>query len=163
MKAEKVLAKPKNTIFKSEIFNLNHMNLKISKTTVFAFLFIAAIISGCAASGTTTNSSAKTSTKKKLYDPTGVWEYTVDTPDGGSAGTMRINGNPGAYTASLETDQFGTIEMTGVSVQDTNMTGSLEVMGTFAEIECQFDGESLQGVVYLGQDAFPMTGRRVSK
>lgn len=163
MKAEKVVRKLKNTIFNNEIFNLYHMNLKISKTTVFAFLFVAAIISGCAASGTTTNSTATAKAKKKLYDPTGVWEYTVDTPDGGSTGTLRINGNPGAYTASLETDQFGTIEMTGVSVQDTNMTGTMEVMGTIAEIECQFDGDSMQGAVYLGQDAFPMSGRRVSK
>lgn len=131
--------------------------------SVFAFLLLAAFVVGCAASGTTTNSSAKATAKPKPYDPAGVWEYQVDTPDGGSGGTLRINGSPGAYTAALETDQFGTLEVNGVTVQGTNMTGSIEVMGTVAEIECQFEGETFSGAVYLGQDAFPMSGKRVSK
>lgn len=128
-----------------------------------AFLLLSVFLVGCAASGTPTNSSAKAEAKAKPYDPAGVWEYTVDTPDGGSAGTLRINGSPGAYTASLETDQFGTLEMYGVSVQGTAMTGAIEVMGTVAEIECQFDGDALSGAVYLGQEVYPMSGKRVSK
>lgn len=72
-------------------------------------------------------------------------------------------GSPGAYSATLETDQFGTLDVNGVTVQGTNMTGSIEVMGTVAELECQFDGDAMSGAVYLGQDAFPMTGKRVSK
>ena len=154
----------KNVIFNSAFFKIkidmmNKMTLKV----VFTFLVIAVFTVGCAASGTATNSSAKAKNQPKVYDPTGVWEYLVDTPDGGSSGTLRINGNPGAYTASLETDQFGTIEMTGVSVQDSNLTGRMEVMGTVAEIECQFDGDNMVGSVFLGQDAFPMSGKRVSK
>ena len=128
-----------------------------------AFLLLSVFLVGCAASGTPTNSSAKAEAKAKPYDPTGVWEYAVDTPDGGSSGTLRINGSPGAYTASLETDQFGTLELYGVSVQGTAMTGAIEVMGTAAEIECQFDGDTMSGAVYLGQEVFPMSGKRVSK
>lgn len=128
-----------------------------------ALLLLSVFLVGCAASGTPTNSSAQAEAKSKPYDPAGVWEYSVDTPDGGSTGTLRINGNPGAYTASLETDQFGTLEMNGVNVQGTNMTGSIEVMGTVAEIECQFDGDNLSGAVYLGQEVYPMNGKRVSK
>lgn len=135
------------------------MTLKI----VAAFLFATTILAGCAASGTTTNTSAKKETKAKVYNPSGVWEYSVDTPDGGSTGTLRINGNPGAYTASLETDQFGVLEIGGLNIQDSNLTGTIEVMGTAAEIECLFDGDSMTGAVYLGQDAFPMSGKRVSK
>lgn len=138
--------------------------MKTLKTikVVSAILLLAIFAVGCAASGTTTNSTAKKEAKK-AYDPTGVWEYVVDTPDGGSSGTLRINGNPGAYTASLETDQFGTLEMTGVTIQDTNMTGSLEVMGMTAEVECQFEGDNLSGAVYMGQEVYPMSGNRVSK
>ena len=139
------------------------MKFKMTFKIVAYFLFASVLIMGCAASGTTTNSSAKKEAKPKVYDPTGVWEYNVDTPDGGSSGTLRIAGNPGAYTASLETDQFGVLEMSGVSVQDTNLMGTIEVMGTVAEIECVFDGDTMTGAVYLGQDAFPMSGKRVSK
>lgn len=139
------------------------MKTKITLKIVAFFLFASTVIVGCAASGTTTNSTTKKEVKPKVYDPTGVWEYLVETPDGGSSGNLRIAGNPGAYTASLETDQFGVLEMTGVSVQDTNLTGMIEVMGTSAEVQCSFDGDSMSGAVYLGQDAFPMSGKRVSK
>ncbi|MBO6661749.1 hypothetical protein [Roseivirga sp.] len=139
------------------------MKTRMTLKTVFAFLLISAFVVSCAASGTTTNSSAKAEAKQKAYDPAGVWEYSVDTPDGGSSGTLRIMGSPGAYSATLETDQFGTLDVNGVTVQGTNMTGSIEVMGTVAELECQFDGDAMSGAVYLGQDAFPMTGKRVSK
>ncbi|MEC7754583.1 MULTISPECIES: hypothetical protein [Roseivirga] len=137
--------------------------MKKSIQIMCAFALLSVVLAGCAASGTTTNSSAKKAVKAKVYDPTGVWEYFVNTPDGGSSGTMRISGNPGAYTASLETDQFGVLEMNGVTVQDRNLTGSIEVMGTVAEIECQFDGDTMDGAVYMGQDTFPMSGKRVSK
>ena len=154
----------KNTIFKPLIFQRkNAMKTKNTLKIVCAFLLISAFTLGCAASGTPTNSTAKEAAKPKIYDPTGVWEYMVDTPDGGSTGTLRITGNPGAFNASLETDQFGTLEMTGVNVQDTNMTGNIEVMGTSAQIECQFNGDEMTGAVYLGQDVFPMSGKRVSK
>lgn len=139
------------------------MKTKTTLKIVCAFLLISAFIVSCAASGTPTNSSAKADVAPKAYNPAGVWEYLVETPDGGSTGTMRITGNPGAFAATLETDQFGTLEMSGLSVEDTNMTGNIEVMGTTAQIECQFDGESLTGAVYLGQDVFPMSGKRISK
>lgn len=135
------------------------MTLKIAG----AFLLLSIFLVGCAASGTPTNSTAKAEAKPKVYNPAGSWEYTVETPDGGSSGTMTINGNPGAYTASLQTDQFGTLEINGLNIQDTNMTGNIEVMGTSAQIECQFDGDNMTGAVYLGQDVFPMSGKRVSK
>ena len=121
-------------------------------------------VMGCAATNTATtaDASGKRSKKAKAYDPTGTWEYVVETPDGGSGGTLVIAGNPGAYTGSLETDQFGTIELTGIDFQGTAMTGSIEVMGSVAEIECDFDGDTFSGAVYLGEDTFPMEGKRVS-
>ena len=124
------------------------------------FLAIIFFVASCAASGTGT-STAKA--KKKVYDPTGTWEYYVDTPDGGSGGTMIISGSPGAFTGTLSTDQFGTLELMGLDIVDQNLTATLEVMGTGADVEVAFDGETFSGVVYLGEDGFPMQGERVSK
>jgi len=134
---------------------------RASKQIKNAALLLAMIffIASCAASSTGTTAKAK----KKAYDPTGSWEYYVDTPDGGSGGTMTISGSPGAYTGTLSTDQFGTLELTGLDVVDTNMTATIEVMGTGADIEVAFDGDTFSGVVYLGEDAFPMEGKRTSK
>ena len=85
---------------------------------------------GCAASNdaSTAGISGKRAKKVKAYDPTGTWEYSVETPDGANGGNFIIGGNPGAYTASLETDQFGTLQLENVDVQGTSMTGDIEVM-----------------------------------
>ena len=137
------------------------MNLNKLLKSLMAILVIVSFASGCAATYGDGSNTAKTKTKQpKPYDPTGSWEYMVETPDGGSGGVLVIAGNPGAYTATLETDQFGSLEMTEVIMNGQTMTGVIEVMGNVAEIECSFDGNTFTGVVYLGEDAFPMEGKR---
>ncbi len=134
----------------------NQFKIYLLLLTVAVFTF------GCAASSNPTNKAAKKETKK-VYNPTGVWEYYVETPDGGSSGVMRVTGTPGAYEVAMETDQFGVLELQGVSIVDGNMTGTLEVMGNYVSVECVFTGESMEGSIFLGTDAFPLTGKRVSK
>ncbi len=128
---------------------------------VFLALAVIAFVASCA--GTDASSGSAKADKPKPYDPTGTWEYIVDTPDGGSGGTMVISGAPGAYTGSLETDQFGTLELMGMDIVDQNMTASIEVMGTGADIEVSFEEDTFSGAVYLGEDAYPIEGTRVSK
>ena len=137
------------------------MNKIKSLSSALAILIMALFVIGCAASSTSNaGATAKAKAKPKPYDPTGSWEYVVETPDGGTGGTLVIEGNPGAYTAILETDQFGALELTDVSMDGQTMTGSIEVMGNYADIECTFDGDTFNGTVYLGDDAFPMEGKR---
>lgn len=127
----------------------------------FMLVLVLLFVASCAASGAGGSTTAKA--KKKAYDPTGTWEYYVETPDGGSGGTMTIAGAPGAYTGTLSTDQFGTLELMGLDIVDQNMTASIEVMGMGADLEAAFEGDTFSGVVYLGEDAFPMEGKRTSK
>jgi hypothetical protein len=151
---------------------------KIKSMGMLALL--AMFIFSCAAKVPSTNSQAannqsndatqaapakKEVVKKKapVYSPVGVWEYTVDTPDGGAAGIMRITGEPGAYEASLETDQFGTLEIEGLDIVGMSMSGSIEVAGTIAEIEGDFDGDDFSGAVVMGDQVFPLEGIRTSK
>lgn len=139
-------------------------NLKGIKSA-FALLVMLLFVVGCASSNTASTSgvASKKAKKVKPYDPTGTWEYTVETPDGASGGKLVIEGNPGTYSATLGTDQFGTLEITDVDLQGTSMTGAIEVMGTAASIECDFDGDTMSGAVYFGEDTFPLEGNRVSK
>lgn len=141
---------------------MNHIK---SIKSVMAMMVMLLFVVGCAASSTaTTGTAAKAKAKPKPYDPTGTWEYTVEIPDGGFGGTLVVTGNPGAYAVTLETDEFGALETTEVSMDGQTMTGYIEVMmGNYADIECTFDGETFTGLVYLGEDAFPMEGKRVSK
>lgn len=121
-------------------------------------------VAGCAATGTASNGNAgKKGKKNEVYDPTGTWEYSVESPDGATGGKLMIQGAPGTYSASLETDQFGTLELTDIDFQGTSMTGVIDVMGNTADIQCDFEGDTFTGSIYVGEDAFPMEGRRVSK
>jgi len=124
-------------------------------------LAILFFVASCATTGASSNTASVK--KKKVYDPTGTWEYVVATPDGGGGGTMTIEGKAGAYTGVLSTDQFGDLELMNLDIQDNNMNASVEVMGMGADIEVTFEGESFAGAVYLGEDAFPIEGNRVSK
>ncbi len=133
--------------------------IKGALAVVVMLLFVI----GCAPSNTATTSGKKTR-KVKPYDPTGTWEYTVETPDGASSGgKLTIEGNPGAYAAALQTDQFGTLDLNDMEFQGTAMTGNIEVMGTVANIECDFDGDTFSGAIYFGDDTLPIEGKRVSK
>jgi len=100
--------------------------------------------------------------KAPAYSPVGVWEYTVDTPDGGSSGVMRITGEPGSFEASMATDQFGTLDVLGLDIVGMSMSGSIEVAGTTADIEGDFDGDDFSGGVVMGDQVFPLEATRTS-
>ncbi|WP_339700532.1 hypothetical protein [uncultured Roseivirga sp.] len=128
-------------------------------------LAIAVFIVGCAAGKSASSETAKVEkkAKEKAYDPRGVWNYSVQTPDTDSYGIMRITGDNGLYAAVMETDQFGTLNVTGFTVVGNAFSGSIEVMGTTANIEGSFDGDSMAGYVNMGADSFPVQGTRKSK
>lgn len=131
---------------------------------VMLCLLIIGAVAGCAAgtgAGGTTASAKKA--KEKAYDPTGNWDYSVQTPGGESYGIMRISGSNGIFEAVLETDQFGDLVVKNFSVVGTGFTGAIEVMGTVADIEGTFDGEKMSGSVLMGTDSFPLSGARKSK
>ena len=151
---------------------MNKLNsLKLSGILLVCTLFIF----GCAAKVTTSNSTVsddptqsapnKSQAAKKVeaYSPVGVWEYTVDTPDGGSTGTMRVKGAPGTYDVVLETDQYGSIRVDGIQMVGRSMTGSIDVAGNAADLEIDFDEENFSGVVVMGDQVFPLDGTRTSK
>ena len=133
--------------------------------TLTLSLVLALSIVGCASTNTAGTSTAKVEKKaqKKAYDPTGVWDYSVQVPDAESFGIMTITGENGVYAAVMETDQLGTLNVNNFTVVDQSFSGSIEVMGTSAGIQGTFDGDSMMGSVLMGVDAFPVQGTRQSK
>ena len=136
-------------------------------------LTLITYLSGCAATnaGSATADGTEVSSKKSKrkakkpepYNPVGVWEYSVDAPDGTNYGTMRITGADGIYEVVLETDQFGEIELYDLEIIETVLTAKFDVGGITADIEGDFDGDNFSGAVYLGDDAFPLEAKRTSK
>jgi hypothetical protein len=126
-----------------------------------ASVLLIGFLSGCAASTNATGEAkAAKKEKEKPYDPTGSWEYTVATPNGDSFGVMLVSGANGLFEASLQTDQFGTLQVTDFTVVGMAFSGSIDVMGTIAELSGNFDGDAMTGSVLLGADSYPLQGAR---
>ncbi|GAB5525963.1 MAG: hypothetical protein Roseis2KO_38350 [Roseivirga sp.] len=116
------------------------------------------------ADGSATVSSKKgKKAKKEEYSPAGEWAYDVETPDGGSSGTMTVMGGPGTYEVTLKTDQFGEIRVYDLEMTGESMTGKMDVAGITAEVEGEFDGDSFSGAVILGDEVYPLEAVRTSK
>lgn len=118
-------------------------------------IVVLLIVSGCG------GPDSKKSEKAKAFDPVGDWEYKVTTDV--SYGVITIAGNKGAYTASMSTEVFGTLEVKGLKIEGTTLTGNLDVGGTAAKLNCEFDGDEITGAVIAGEDKFPFVGKRVEK
>lgn len=144
-------------------------------TKAMMLLALIAFLGGCAASNqasTTSNDSGNASAsskkgrkakKEEVYSPAGVWEYEVETPDGGGSGTMRISGEPGNFEVILETDQFGDLRIYDLEMTGESMMGKIDVAGMTAEVEGDFDGESFSGAIILGDEAYPIEATRTEK
>lgn len=98
---------------------------------------------------------------EKAFDPLGDWEYKVTTDV--SHGVITIGGEKGAYTGSMTTEVFGTLEIKAMKIEGTTLTGDLDVGGTPAKIDCEFDGNEISGAVTAGSDKFPFIGQRAEK
>ncbi|GEM_PF-597640 len=142
-------------------------------TRVALLVTVLCFLGSCAASnssgvpgadGSTTASSKKgKKAKKEEYSPAGEWAYDVETPDGGSSGTMTVTGGPGTYEVILKTDQFGEIRVYDLDMTGESMMGKIDVAGVTAEMEGDFDGDSFSGALVLGDEVYPIEAVRTSK
>ncbi|GAB5525052.1 MAG: hypothetical protein Roseis2KO_29240 [Roseivirga sp.] len=94
------------------------------------------------------------------YDPTGTWNYEIETPDGAISGDMTIAKTDGEYEISVETDDFGTLELEDVEIKDKEMTANVDVQGVTAEFEIEFDGDEMSGIVLYGGEELPIVAER---
>ena len=143
--------------------------------TGICLLCVLGFFSGCAATGTASDSASDTSVagttgkkgrkakKEETYSPAGVWEYTVEAPNGGGSGIMRVTGQPGNFEVVLETEQFGELRVYDLDMSLNSMNGKIDVSGFTAEIEGDFDEDEFVGYLSLGDEAFPMEAVRTSK
>ncbi|GAB5525615.1 MAG: hypothetical protein Roseis2KO_34870 [Roseivirga sp.] len=97
----------------------------------------------------------------KAFDPVGDWEYKVTTDV--SYGVITITGDKGNYAGSMTTEVFGTLQIQALKIEGNTLTGDLDVGGTPAKIQCEFDGDEISGAVTAGADKFPFVGKRADE
>lgn len=101
--------------------------------------------------------------KAPAYDPTGTWNYEIETPEGAISGDMTITKTDGEFEVKVETDDFGTLELEDVEVKEKEMTASVDVQGVTAEFEVEFDGDEMSGIILYGGEELPIVAEREKK
>lgn len=129
--------------------------MKNSKSVKFLPIILLLLVTTVACNSSGSGKS------EDVVDPVGDWEYMVTTDV--SRGVISISGNPGAYKASMTTEVFGTLELMDLEIEGNALNANLDVGGTAAKIQLQFDGDKIEGAVTAGEDKFPFEGKRAGK
>lgn len=98
------------------------------------------------------------------YDPSGTWNYEIETPEATLQNTMTISkDDEGELEVSLEVDGFGTIELEDISFEKMVMEATAEVDGDSVEFEFNFEDDSMEGTIYVDGEEFTITAEREGK
>lgn len=103
-------------------------------------------------------------TDAPAYDPAGVWVCEIESPDGNISSKMTISVNEAKeYEVTVATNEYGDLELADIVFEDNKMEGNVEVAGGVADFELEFDGDSVEGIIYFGEDELPIEGEREKK
>lgn len=106
----------------------------------------------------------KESISQTKYSPVGTWDYEVETPDGTLTDEMVVKlDEEGEYEVSIESDVYGTLELSEISFEKMLMEGEISVEGASMSVEFKFDGDSMEGIVYTGEEELAITAERQKK
>jgi hypothetical protein len=115
---------------------------------LFATLFIALFIFGCAA------------TKVKVNPYVGEWHYTYQNMDGTDvAAVMTITEAENVYTGVLSSP-LGSVDLKDLVIADGKLTANFEIMGYQMSMKGGFEGDTYTGSVIIDGNEFPMIATR---
>lgn len=121
----------------------------ILKTAAFAMLFLAAV-----------SLNAEEWSQQTTYDPSGTWNYEVETPDGNVTGEMTVELVEGEYEVLIKSDVYGNLTVSDITFEKMVMEGEIAVEGQSMSIEFEFDGDDMEGAVYTGEEELAITAER---
>lgn len=121
----------------------------ILKTAACAMLFLAAV-----------SLNAEEWSQQTKYDPSGTWDYEVETPDGNMTGEMIVKLVEGEYEVLIKSDVYGNLTVSDISFEKMVMEGEIAVDGESMIIEFEFDGDEMEGAVFTGDGELSITAER---
>ncbi|MDG1527655.1 MAG: hypothetical protein P8I51_07010 [Polaribacter sp.] len=98
-----------------------------------------------------------------VIDPSGVWDYEVETPQGNMTGELTIKNSDGDYAVSIETEQFGTLELGNITLEGNEMTADIDMQGATVEFSFEFDGDAMKGSIATPDGDMDITAKKRSK
>ena len=87
----------------------------------------------------------------------------VETPDGAQTGEMTIEKSEGVYEVTIESKVYGTLELAKVKLDKANIVGELELEGNSLEFDMDYDGDSMEGTIYMGESELSLSAERQKK
>ena len=94
------------------------------------------------------------------YDPSGIWDYEVETPQGSISDKLTISKDGDDYSVSVDTAQYGTLELENIELDDTTLSADFDMEGNVIDFEFEFDGDSMEGTVGTPDGEMDITAER---
>lgn len=94
------------------------------------------------------------------YDPTGIWNYEVATPDGNMSDILTISKEDKEYRVSVATVQYGTLELGNITLEEKELTADVDMQGAIIDFKFVFDGDSMEGEITTPDADLTITAKR---
>lgn len=96
-------------------------------------------------------------------DPSGIWDYEVEAGEGSMTGEMTIEKSDDSYSVSIETTQFGTLELENIELDGNDLKANIDMQGALIEFEFKFDGDTMKGSVATPDGDLGITAKKRKK
>jgi len=93
-------------------------------------------------------------------DPSGTWDYEVEMAEGTMSDEFTISKDGDKYEVSIETTQFGTLELNNIELKGNDLSADVDMQGATIEFKFEFDGDSMKGTVSTPDGELEMTAKR---
>lgn len=93
-------------------------------------------------------------------DPSGIWDYEVEAGEGTMTGEMTIKKSDDTYTVSIETTQFGTLELENIELKGNDLKANIDMQGAVIDFEFEFDNDTMKGTVTTPDGDMDITAKK---
>ena len=135
----------------------------------FRLLPVALLLGACASSQTPQTATvasgppAAAQTPAPALDPVGSYEFSTMVDGQSVAGTMHVEGAPGAYKGRIVTSVFPEIPITAASTEGNVVILKGSLPDGDLNIRMTMEGSNFKGTWALGADSGEISGRKLAK
>lgn len=97
------------------------------------------------------------------YDPTGIWDYEVEAGEGTMTGEITIKKDGNDYEVSVETQQYGTLELEEVELKGNDLSANIDMQGATIDFNFEFEENSMTGTVTTPDGDLDIKAKRREK
>lgn len=95
-----------------------------------------------------------------LANHAGIWDYEVPTDQGTLEGEMTITKDEGKYEISIETTNYGTLELEEIKITGNDLTANVNIEDSTIEFDFEFDGDAMEGTIATPDGELEITAKR---